>query len=154
MAGEQVIYEAELHPMVYRMPILLTLIGIGQFVIPTDGTQFFLQIVFCIILLFTALVMAIKAHGGKRFVLTNKRLIAKRGIINRESFELMLRKCEGVQLQQSLLGRMLNYGTVFVTTGEATTYFPYIEDPITFSTQINQRIEWLMVESREGVANM
>lgn len=151
MAGEHVVYEAEVHPVVYRMPLLLAFIAIVQFVIPTEGTQLTMQIVFCIILLLVAGVMAIKAHGGKRFVLTNKRLIAKKGILRHESLDLMLRRCEGVQLSQGLLGRMMNYGTVVVTTGEAMNLFQHIKDPITFSTQINQQVELLMTENENAV---
>ena len=59
------------------------------------------------------------------------------------SLELMLRKCEGVQIKQTMLGRIFNYGTVYVTTGEATNSFEYIQDPIVFSTKIHQMIDAL-----------
>ena len=57
--------------------------------------------------------------------------------------ELMLHKCEGVQIRQSMLGRIFNYGTVYVTTGEETNSFEYIQDPIVFSTKIHQMIDTL-----------
>lgn len=144
MEGEKIIYEAKLHPVVYTMPVLLVIIGIAQFVIPTDGTLFIIQLAIFAFLLIVAIMMSISAHGGRQYVLTNKRLIAKKGIIQRDSLELMLRKCEGVKIKQGLWGRMFNYGTVIVTTGEAMNHFEHIQDPIVFSTQINQQIESLM----------
>ncbi|MFR5270707.1 MAG: PH domain-containing protein [Hoylesella buccalis] len=67
----------------------------------------------------------------------------QKGIVERNSLELMLRKCEGVQIKQTMLGRIFNYGTVYVTTGEATNSFEYIQDPIVFSTKIHQMIDAL-----------
>ena len=69
--------------------------------------------------------------------------IFKRGIINRRSFELLLRKCEGIQVNQTILGRIFDYGTVNVTTGEATNSYKYISHPLTFSTKIHEQIHGL-----------
>jgi hypothetical protein len=53
-----------------------------------------------------------------------------------------------VQLSQSIMGRILNYGTVIVsTTGEATNDYKFIKDPIRFSTLINQQIDALRDDS-------
>lgn len=90
-----------------------------------------------------AVLGSVSAHGGRQYALTNKRIIAKKGIIERNSLELMLRKCEGVQIKQTMLGRIFNYGTVYVTTGDATNSFEYIQDPIVFSTKIHQMIDAL-----------
>ena len=57
--------------------------------------------------------------------------------------ELMLRKCEGIQVEQSILRRILNYGTLLVTTGEVTNRYKKIKDPVTFSTRINEQIDEL-----------
>ncbi|MBR6493828.1 MAG: PH domain-containing protein, partial [Prevotella sp.] len=67
-------------------------------------------------------------------------LILKRGIIRRESTDLILRRCEGVSIRQSITGRIFRYGTVSVSTGEVVNEFRLIEDPVRFSTQINQQI--------------
>ena len=87
-----------------------------------------------------AFVWAMSIYGGRQYVVTTHRLIFKRGIINRNSYELLLRKCEGIQVDQSILGRLLNYGTVNVTTGEATNSYKYISHPLTFSTKIHEQI--------------
>ena len=55
----------------------------------------------------------------------------------------MLRKCEGIQVEQSILGRILNYGTLLVTTGEVTNQYKMIKDPVTFSTRINEQIDMM-----------
>lgn len=140
MDGERIIYRAELHSIIYWMPALLVLLALAVFIIPGGSGTLTMQIIAAVILLVAAAWTAIKANGGRQYVLTNRRLIAKTGIIQRNSNDLILRKCENVRVRQSLLGRLLNYGTVIVSTGEATNQYPYIQDPIRFTTQINQQI--------------
>ena len=50
----------------------------------------------------------------KEFVITNKRVIYKRGVISRNVDEIDIRRIEGTNLRQGILGRMLGYGRVIV----------------------------------------
>ena len=141
MDGEQIVYRAQLHWIIYWLPAVLALTGIVQFVVPSDGVWLMMQIVFCSIMFILALASALVVNGGRKYVLTNKRVIIKRGIISRESLELMLNKCEEVKISQGIMGRIFNYGMVVVATGEAGRIFEYVKDPIRFSTQIRQQID-------------
>jgi len=139
MRGEQIIYVAKLHAIVYVPPIFIMLITIALCcALPADAAGIVGLAVFTICVMW-----CVEIHGGRQFVLTNKRVIEKRGIINRKVNELMLRKCEGIQVEQSIVGRMLNYGTVLVTTGEATNHYRKILNPVRFSTLINEQIDGL-----------
>lgn len=51
---------------------------------------------------------------GTELVLTNHRLIAKSGIISRNSYELFLTKIEGADLEQSAFGRIFGYGKLTI----------------------------------------
>jgi uncharacterized membrane protein YdbT with pleckstrin-like domain len=64
---------------------------------------------------------------------TNKRVIVKTGFISRRTVELNLQKVESVQVDQGLLGRMLNFGTV-VIAGGGNPFAPVagIADPLGF----------------------
>ena len=139
MNGEQVIYRARLHNIVYTPPILALLcFSVVCICFPAIETLalFFVVAAIC-------LGWAVRIYGGRQFVLTSKRVIVKEGIIKRKSNELMLRKCESIQVAQSIMGRLFNYGTVFVTTGEATNQYDMIKSPIIFSTKINEQIDML-----------
>ena len=62
---------------------------------------------------------------------TNQRLIYKRGLVARATKEVELRCIEVVDLEQSLLGRLLDYGRVGVHgTGVADIVLPLIADPL------------------------
>jgi uncharacterized membrane protein YdbT with pleckstrin-like domain len=65
--------------------------------------------------------------------ITNKRVIAKRGFIQRDTIEMFLGKVESVHVEQSVPGRVLDYGTVIVSgTGVMSTRFAQISAPLEF----------------------
>lgn len=151
MQDERVAYEADLHPIVFWAPIAIALLGFACLALPFDKIEnpwmvehaWGVRIALMLIVWVIAAIRAVEVHGGKRYVVTNRRLIFKRGIIRRRSHELLLRKCEGVQTEQSIIGRLLGYGSVTVTTGEVTNTYDYIRNPMRFSAMINQMIDGL-----------
>lgn len=140
MEGEQIVYEARQHWIIYWRPFLLLLVAIALFAIPSQYMELTIQMVASATLLVVAAIWAVNIYGGRKYILTTSRLILKRGIIRRESTDLILRRCEGVSIRQSITGRIFRYGTVSVSTGEVVNEFRLIEDPVRFSTQINQQI--------------
>ena len=141
MEGEHIVYEATYHYIIYWLPALLALAGLVLLFAPIGDMTFDTRLLFTLIIIAVAAVWAVVKWGGKRFVLTNKRIIEKVGIVRLDSNELVLHRCEGVNLSQGILGRILNYGTVIVTTGEVANEYPYIKNPLKFKTLVNQQID-------------
>ena len=74
--------------------------------------------------------------------LTNKRIIAKTGFIRRNTVELRLQKVEGLIVNQGLMGRILNYGSVLISgTGGIRTPIPFISAPTQFRMVVNEFLE-------------
>ena len=64
---------------------------------------------------------------------TSRRVIAKYGVISRRTVELNHHQVEGVRVDQGVVGRTLDYGTVIVTgTGGTLAPFPLVEQPLEF----------------------
>lgn len=64
---------------------------------------------------------------------TNKRVIAKFGFISRKTIELNLVKVESVQVNQGVLGRIFNFGTLIISgAGNPQAPIPGISNPMTF----------------------
>ena len=81
-------------------------------------------------------------------VITNKRVVAKFGLISRKTVELKNTKVESVQVDQSIVGRMLNFGSIVVSgAGGPQAPIPNISDPLTFRSKLNE-----MTEERERAA--
>lgn len=148
MNGESIVTRAQLHAVVYVWPVVLAIASFVVMGFAAFTESYAYPVGVGVVMLVIALIWAVLIHDNRKYVLTNKRLIEKVGIVRRESREILLRKCEGVQLTQSVLGRILNYGTVTVsTTGDAVNDYKYIKDPIRFSTLINQQIDQLRDDS-------
>ncbi|HWI37473.1 MAG TPA: PH domain-containing protein [Burkholderiales bacterium] len=58
--------------------------------------------------------VALVRRGTSELVLTDRRIIAKRGFIARTTVEMQLAKVESLHVHQGLLARMLDYGDVTV----------------------------------------
>ena len=143
MKGEEVVYKASLHWAIYIPTALWLLLGILMVAISVGGEESSVMVIAIIFFVFAvfALIKAIIANVTSEFAVTNKRLILKEGLIDRNTVELMLTKCEGVALDQGILGRILGYGTLITTTGGATNKFRKIKDPIIFRNYINSQVD-------------
>lgn len=65
--------------------------------------------------------------------ITNLRIIAKFGFIKRDTVEINLDRVEALKVEQGFLGRMLNFGTIYIS-GAGTSVAPIrnIADPLVF----------------------
>ena len=71
---------------------------------------------------------------------TNLRVVHKTGFIKRRTFEMSLDKVESVDVNQSILGRLMNYGDVTVRgVGEGAETIRTIASPLDFRNHITAR---------------
>lgn len=78
-------------------------------------------------------IIAVLKYMTTELAITNKKIIAKFGFISRHTIELLLPKVESVQVNQSMLGRIFDYGSVVVSgAGNPQAPVPGISGPMTF----------------------
>jgi uncharacterized membrane protein YdbT with pleckstrin-like domain len=71
---------------------------------------------------------------------TNRRTVHKTGFIKRRTFEMSLDKVESVDVNQSILGRFMNYGDVtIIGVGEGKETISTIASPFAFRNAITTR---------------
>jgi len=71
---------------------------------------------------------------------TNLRVVHKTGFISRKTFEMSLDKIESVDVTQTILGRMFDYGDVMVRgVGEGEEEITTIASPLAFRNSITAR---------------
>lgn len=93
--------------------------------------------VFIFGLLKFAHMMVIKATT--EIAITNNRLIFKRGLVARQVGEINIDRIEGVNVLQTIMGRIFNYGRIMVRgMGVGEVVLPPIEDPIAFRKAIEK----------------
>jgi uncharacterized membrane protein YdbT with pleckstrin-like domain len=152
--GETIVYETRLHWIVLIGPVLLGLLfgltGVGMLVLSgrtsadqsaahqslmAIGAAFFL-----VALIFIA--RGVLVRNATEMTVTNKRVFVKVGLAARRTIELLLSRVESIGVEESVMGRMLGYGTVIVHgTGGTPELFNMIAHPLEFRTQVQQQIE-------------
>ena len=89
--------------------------------------------------LFTLFIGPALARWSDEFVVTNKRVIVKTGLISRKTLEMNLNKIESVNVDQSIMGRMLDYGTItIIGTGGTKESFPNIGKAVEFRKRFQE----------------
>ncbi len=82
------------------------------------------------------------ARASTELAITDKRLIAKYGVVSTHSIEIRFDKIETVRVTQGLLGKVFKYGDIIVT-GTGSTFDPIrsIANPMVFRAALNQAME-------------
>lgn len=127
---EHVIYEAKLHWKFWVAPIIETIIMVYMALNVND---------YAWVAVVANLIRAYFLYNSFEYVLTNKRVINKYGIIRRHVFELKLEKIESVRIDQGILGRILNYGSIIVLGTQSQSGLDEIANPIGFRTAFNNQ---------------
>ena len=117
---EHVLMVGRLHWTIYNRALLLLLlaaiIAIGAFWIPDPNWQRIVWIAagaVAVLGLIVFLGISIRRHATE-IVVTDKRVIFKRGILSRHTVEMHVNKIETVDVEQGVWGRLLGYGTVLI----------------------------------------
>ena len=72
--------------------------------------------------------------------MTDRRVVYKRGFIKRHTIEMNMDKVESVDVDQSIFGRLLNYGDITVHgTGEGWETLRGIGAPLDFRNHVTAR---------------
>lgn len=99
--------------------------------------RIFAFIAFLLGLLSFAQMMVVKATT--EIAITNTRLIYKRGLIARQVGEISIDRIEGVNVLQSILGRLFDYGRLAIRgMGIGEVVLPPIDQPIKFRQAIEK----------------
>jgi uncharacterized membrane protein YdbT with pleckstrin-like domain len=79
------------------------------------------------------LAVAYIRYKSTELAVTTKRIIVKSGFIGRKTIEINLSKAESIQVDQGILGRMFDFGTL-VISGTGTSHAPLtgIAGPMAF----------------------
>jgi uncharacterized membrane protein YdbT with pleckstrin-like domain len=150
LAGERIIYRARLHWSTFAPAIAVVLLGavLGIVLRIYQPAYWYVGLALAGFGLLLAIGPAIR-YASSEFAVTDKRVVAKLGFIERESLETLLTKVEAIGVDQGIVGRMLGYGTITITgTGGTEESFPRISDPLEFRRQIQTQV--VALDERRG----
>jgi uncharacterized membrane protein YdbT with pleckstrin-like domain len=155
MSGEVIVREAHLSRVIYLpAAVLLALAAVLFAEVYSGGESTRYALPAPVILLAAAAAAALGAlvkRSSSEFVVTNKRVLVKTGWLRRRSTEILLRQIEGIAVEQGIVGRVLNYGTIVVEgTGSDRTPYRGISDPLGFRLAVQEQIEGTLAQRNPG----
>jgi uncharacterized membrane protein YdbT with pleckstrin-like domain len=144
--GEKVLYSTNAH-WIFYLPAMaawfvVAVLLILSRIVTVDGL-----IILCLagaaIVALAALYWTLKAWFHRWTTetdVTNMRVVHKTGFIQRRTFEMALDKVESVDVNQSILGRILNYGDVTILgVGEGRETISTVASPLAFRSAITTK---------------
>jgi uncharacterized membrane protein YdbT with pleckstrin-like domain len=144
--GEKVLYSTNAHWMFYLPAIAAWILALVLLILSrttiTEGI-----VLLCLsasaIVAIVALYWTVKAWFHRWTTetdVTNLRVVHKTGFIKRRTFEMALDKVESVDVNQSILGRLLDFGDVTILgVGEGKETISAIASPLAFRNSITAR---------------
>jgi uncharacterized membrane protein YdbT with pleckstrin-like domain len=144
--GERVLYSTNAHWIFYFPAIVAWIVALALFVLSRQSDVYAVMIVSLFgsgLAALAALYWTVKGWFH-RFTtetdVTNLRVVHKTGFIKRRTFEMALDKVESVDVDQTILGRILNYGDVTIRgVGEGIETIKTIASPLAFRSSITTR---------------
>lgn len=142
MSGEDVVHLGQIHWFVYVPGAFAVVLGIFLFGIDQEnGTGPVLGGIFTVIGIFSMIKAAI-IKATTELAVTSKRVIAKTGLVSRNTVELNHQKVESFQVDQSIPGRLFGFGTLVVNgTGGGKTPIKNIAAPLVFRREAMEIID-------------
>lgn len=145
LTNEVVIYRAHVHWVIFLntfLYLLLSIAACGFNLRLTEPNQLLWAIsILGLLLAFISSITGYIRYKTSEFAITNKRVLIKIGFIQRHSLEVLLHKVEGIGVNQSILGRILGFGTITVTgTGGTKETFDLIAAPLEFRKQVQANL--------------
>ncbi|MET0219990.1 MAG: PH domain-containing protein [Tardiphaga sp.] len=144
--GEKVLYSTNAH-WVFYLPAIAAWLVAAVLVVLSRLTMTDSIMMLCLasaaVVAIVALYWTVKAWFHRLTTetdVTNRRVVHKTGFIKRRTFEMALDKVESVDVNQSIAGRILNYGNVTIMgVGEGKETIRTIAEPLAFRNSITAR---------------
>ena len=141
--GETVLFAGTLHWIVYLPAVLILLPALGSLMLVRAGPTGLSWLIASIVFALAAAVLFVSAWFRRwttEIDVTDRRIVYKRGFINRHTVEMNMDKVESVDVDQSFWGRLLDYGDITIRgTGVGIEPLHGIGSPLDFRNNVTAR---------------
>ena len=125
---ELVLYDVKKHWMALFWPIVLTPVFFVYFwVIFLNTHSFFSWVV--VLLLLLPIVYPVLRYSSDKIIITTRYAHIKLGVLNPEEIDIPLKKLDMLEVSQTSMGRMLDYGMAAFTYKSERYDYGYIKTP-------------------------
>ncbi len=91
-----------------------------------------------------AIVAGAVRRNATEMAVTTRRVVVKQGLVSRKTIEMLLNKIETIEVSETMVGRMLGYGSItMIGTGGTSEPFHKIAHSLQFRSEVQQQLEKL-----------
>jgi uncharacterized membrane protein YdbT with pleckstrin-like domain len=144
--GEKVLYSTNAHWIFYLPAIGAWIVALILLIVSRETTiqgVILLALGAAAVVALVALYWTVRAWFHRLTTetdVTNRRVVHKTGFIKRRTFEIALDKIESVDVDQSIMGRIFDFGNVTIQgVGEGKETIATIASPLAFRNAITAR---------------
>jgi uncharacterized membrane protein YdbT with pleckstrin-like domain len=143
-SDEKVMYATRFSKKIFAKPLMAALVFFVAAIVSKMVEWKYSNYGFWLFLLVTFLVLLppFSKYFLSQFLITNKRIIIRHGLIARRSYEMLLSKVESIEVDQSLGDRLIwGSGTLIITgTGGTKEAFPDVGGAMKFQQHLNEML--------------
>jgi len=139
LPDEKIIFSTSPNPVILYPGFIWILIVAAMFLFVP---QYIFFAYLALLIAITSFISSYITYISTEYAITNRRVLAKFGLFRINTLEIFFNKIESVSVNQSIPGRILNYGAVIICgTGGSKDPFFYIPNPLIFRRQIQEQME-------------
>jgi hypothetical protein len=143
LPNEQILFRTKKHLIIFLTPIFWSIFSVYAYsYMESNEVLFSLKwapwFVACIFWSYSLL-----EYYFSEFVVSDKRVMMREGFFFRHTNEMRLATISQVNVDQNLLGQLLNYGTVSLNAFGAFDSYTLIDKPNTFQKYVNEQLDKL-----------
>ncbi|MHB1221607.1 MAG: PH domain-containing protein [Gammaproteobacteria bacterium] len=137
---ERILFRTKKHVIIYLWAVVWTLFSVVaveyMYSNPILAKLAFLPWILSAFLWAQAWLMYVTSE----FAVTNRRVMMREGFFFKHANELRLNTISQINIDQSLLGQWLNYGTITVNSFGGRDAYSLIADPLKFQRVVNEQV--------------
>jgi uncharacterized membrane protein YdbT with pleckstrin-like domain len=141
--GENLVYTSRLHWIVYVPGLLLWVAALIVLYVVGAASPRIVWLILFAVLAFAASILLLRAwirRWTTEIDVTDRRIVYKRGLIRRHTVEMNMDKVESVDVDQTIMGRLLDYGNIVIHgTGRGIEPLRNIDAPLEFRNKVTAR---------------
>ena len=141
--GERVVYTGRIHWIIYLpagLMMVVALAALSRAGAAGHAMNWSLVAAICAGVGGLAAISAWLKRWSTEIDVTDRRIVYKRGLIRRHTVEMNMDKVESVDVDQTILGRFLNFGNITVHgTGTGIETLFNVEAPLQFRNHVTAR---------------
>lgn len=136
MSEQHVVYQARLHWILFLWPFLFLLFGLWfSFSIPSFREMG----LFAVLIAVAWGLLVWLTYQFSSLTIKKKQVILRTGILVRQTIDIPLTKIESIDIRQSIMGSLFQYGSLLITgTGGTRQSMGYVAKPLTCRRHIEQ----------------